>query len=121
MARGRRSKGRALDAPEVTSVDEVSVSKLRRAVERRSVKLLLGGLGDLSLVLRTHYRGDTLMVLHLVIDRNQRVIKHYGILGFKGWSLDDPGLIEFKFRGRRYEFDVLKDLWRVKRFKRGRP
>lgn len=96
-------------------MDEVSVAKLRKAMARRTVRPLLGGLGDLSLVLRTHRRGETLMVLHLVIDRKLHRVKHYGILGLKGWNPTEPSLIEFRAGKRVFEFDLLKGTWRRKR------
>ncbi len=102
----------------ITSVDEVSVAKLNKAMKKGSVKPLLGGLGDLSLILRTHYKDDTLMVLHLVVDREMGKVKHYGVGGFKGWNPSAPGMIEFRIGGELYEFDMLRGLWRVKRFKR---
>ncbi|MEB3780555.1 MAG: hypothetical protein GSR85_10075 [Desulfurococcales archaeon] len=102
----------------VVSVDEVSVAKLNKAMRRGSVKPLLEGLGDLSLILRTHYKDETLMVFHLVVDRELQEIKHYGVGGLKGWNPSAPGMIEFRIGRKVYEFDVLKGLWRVKRFKR---
>ncbi|WP_131159366.1 hypothetical protein [Aeropyrum pernix] len=103
----------------VSSVDEVSVAKLRKALARSSVKPLIGGLGDLSLVLRTHYKGETLMVLHLVIGRRAN-IKHYGILGLKGWNPSEPELTEFRIGRKHFEFNLLNGSWRRKRFKRRR-
>lgn len=99
----------------VSSVDEVSVAKLRKAMSRRTVKPLLGGLGDLSLILRTHRGRETVMVLHLVIGRRLHTVKHYGILGLRGWNPADPSLIKFSIRGRAMEFDLLRGVWRRKR------
>ena len=105
MRRRRRRRG-----VEIRFDVEDFIEKLEKALRRRSVKPLLGRLGDISLIIKHRAGGRTVAVTHLVISRDARV-RHYGLLGLRGWR---PGMVAFKYRSVHLEFDLLRGRWRRK-------
>ncbi len=77
----------------VSSVDYNMVRYLDEDV--RKVKKLVGRKGDLSMIIKSVYRGVTVSVHHVIVDRSESV-KHIGLKGVLGWYPERPGMLEFK-------------------------
>lgn len=86
------------------------IEKFGKALRRRSIKPLLGRLGDISLIIKHRVGGHTVAVTHLVVSRDG-CVRHYGLLGLRGWR---PGMVAFNYRFARLEFDLLRGRWRKK-------
>ena len=89
---------------EVTSVDYNMVRYLDEGVYR--VKKLIGHKGDLSMIIKSVYRGVTVSVHHVIVDRRGSV-KHIGLKGILGWDPGRPELLEFRDnKGRPREWRI---------------
>lgn len=90
---GARRYCRPWACPIVTSVDYVVSPNLERALARGRVRKALGRYGDVSLILKAVWRGETQTVLHVVISR-AGMVTHIGVKGIRGWDPLNPSRVE---------------------------
>lgn len=88
----------------VTSVDVVLLPRRQEKMIGKNIRAFLGRHGNVSLILRPSILKPgpaTVSVLHIVVDPSGR-LKHYGLKGLRGWSLNDLDKIELPV-----EFDLI--------------
>lgn len=85
--------------PIVTSVDEIIIPNLERALRRKRrgdpnyFTSVTGSLGDLKFVHVARKRGRTQIVLDYVFDDNLNIV-HLGLKGLRGWDPRAPERVD---------------------------
>ncbi len=87
----------------LTSRDKRRVKRLIRRVVRRAHASLIG-------LVRDSVKDKTVMVNHLVVDKKGR-IRHYGIHGLRGHSLEKPDQVQFMNKyGEPVEYEEIGEV-----------